>query len=618
MASTHERDTDTLWLESRGVVRRFTDELTGTTALELQVQAAQVESDEEEDKENRQRLKLLYEDSSKDKPLPEDFDAAEIARQELQKVLEAFRKEAKLTWRQRLGSTSKSAKTKAIDVLEISNETNFNQLKNTIDTLEDSWKRENGVVYNAFKKVAGTFEEHRTILKMFPSENNYASVICGSLSCLLKAAKNHTDIAVLLSESIASVSDEVSRCSKWLLIIRTRDVRAILAGIYARMFKFYGDTMEWYLRSKLGRAIQSFNENLKDQYDSAITAIRTQIKELYREAFIANGAMTAIVHADVEALKRQSRRQRNRYAPQDFVAGHRMARMLEATWMEVQSLKWTIESTERRLLARPPEACRQDLATTCISRSQARTLADVFKSYIIGDEGHALLSTGSLWKAEDKILYRLRQWMAEDETSRTLWISTPFEAGVTLSGSSAAALSTLAAALQAETPIISHFCQRPRRDQTRNGMTIEQVGTIGLVYSLIYQLLQFNSEEEELDLKEKDIAALDGTDISWDSSLQVLRALMDRAPALMFCVIDGLNDLAWMDDGDWCGQFLEVLFARQRKEGIVFNVLLTTTGQSRTLSSYVQSKDRCMGTKKATEVLRWGSKIGLTGTMPSH
>ncbi|KAL9079589.1 MAG: hypothetical protein Q9157_001526 [Trypethelium eluteriae] len=582
MASTHEGDTDALWLESRGVVRRFTDELTGTTALELQVQAAQVESDEEEDKENRQRLKLLYEDSSKDRPhpdsrRPEDFDAAEIARQELQKVLEAFRKEAKLTWRQRLGSTSKSAKTKAIDVLEISTETNFNQLKNTINTLEDSWKRENGV-----------------------------------------AAKNHTDIAVLLSESIASVSDEVSRCSKWLLIIKTRDVRAILARIYARMFKFYGDTMEWYLRSKLGRAIQSFNENLKDQYDSAITAIRAQIKELYREARIANGAMTAIVHADVEALKRQSRRQRNRYAPQDFVAGHRMARMLEANWMEVQSLKWTIESTERRLLAKPPEACRQDLATTCISRSQARTLADVFKSYIIGNEGHCLLSTGSLWKAEDKVLYRLRQWMAGDETSRTLWISTPFEAGVTLSGSSAAALSTLAAALQAETPIISHFCQRPRRDQTRNGMTIEQVGMIGLVYSLIYQLLQFNSDEEELDLKEKDIAALDGTDISWDSSLRVLRALIEHAPVLMFCVIDGLNDLAWTDDGDWCGQFLEVLFARQRKEGTVFNVLLTTTGQSRTLSSYVQSKDRCMGTKKATEVSRWGSKIGLTGIMPSH
>ncbi|KAL9090668.1 MAG: hypothetical protein Q9165_005156 [Trypethelium subeluteriae] len=577
MASTYPRDTDTLWRESQVVVRRFTDELTGTTALERQVQEAQMESDEEEDKETRQRLKLLYEDSSKDRPLSDDFDVAEIARQELQKVLEVFRKEAKLTWRRRLGSTSKSAKTRAIDVFDMSIETDFSQLKNAIDTLEDSWKQEHGV-----------------------------------------AAKNHTDIAVLLSESIANVSDEVSRCSKWLLIIRTRDVRATLAGIYARMFRFYGDTMEWYLRSKLSRAVQSFNENLKDRYDSAITAIRMQIKELYREAFIANGAMTAIVHADLEALKRQSRRQRTRYAPQDFVAGHRMARMLEATWMEVQSLKWTIESTEQRLPAGLPEARRQDLATTCISRLQARTFADVFKPYIVGDEGHALLSTGSLWKAEDKILHRLRQWMAEDEASRILWISSPFEAGITLSGSSAAALSTLAAALQAETPIISHFCQRPRRDQTRGSMTIEQVGMIGLAYSLIYQLLQFNNEEEELDLKEEDIAALDGTDTSWDSSLRVLRVLLDCAPALMFCVIDGLNDLAWTDGGDWCGQFLGILVARQRKEGTVFNVLLTTTGQSRTLNSHVQSKDRCMGTKKATEVMRSGSRIGLAGSMQNN
>ena len=385
-----------------------------------------------------------------------------------------------------------------------------------------------------------------------------------------------------------------------------------MAGIYARMFGFYRDSMEWYLRSKPDRAFRSFNENLKDRYDIAIADIRRQVKELYREAFISNGAMTAVLCADVAAIKSQSRRQRTRYAAQDFVAGHRMARMLEATWMEVSSLKWMIESANRRVLTGPPQACEQDSSGASINRSQARAYADTFRPFIVGDEGHGLFSTGQLWKAGDEVLFRLQGWMAENETSRFLWISSPYDAGATVSESRAAALNTVAAALQAEAPLISHFCHRPHRNRTRDGMTIEQVGMIGLVYNLIQQLLQFSSEEEELELGEEDMAALDGTIRSWEASLQVLGTLMGRTPALMFCVIDGLNDLAWADGGDWCAQFLEVLIARQRQKGTVFNILLTTTGQSRILNKYIPSKDRCMGTKKATEISRSGKRADLT------
>jgi hypothetical protein len=64
MDPTFQNDLDAVGLADQAVVRRFTDELTGATALERQTQAAQLESDEEEEDENRQRLKLLYEDPS--------------------------------------------------------------------------------------------------------------------------------------------------------------------------------------------------------------------------------------------------------------------------------------------------------------------------------------------------------------------------------------------------------------------------------------------------------------------------------------------------------------------------------------------------------------------------
>jgi len=39
--------------------------------------------------------------------------------------------------------------------------------------------------YAAFKKVTDSLANHKSILKIFPSSNNYASVVCGGLHCLL-------------------------------------------------------------------------------------------------------------------------------------------------------------------------------------------------------------------------------------------------------------------------------------------------------------------------------------------------------------------------------------------------------------------------------------------------
>jgi len=74
-------------------------------------------------------------------------------------------------------------------------------------------------------------------------------------------------------------------------------------------------------------------------------------------------------------------------------------------------------------------------------------------------------------------------------------------------------------------------------------MSIEQVRLVGLVYSLIYQLLEFSGAEDELDVSKESLAALNGGKESWSASLEVLRSLLDRTPVLMYCVIDGLNDL---------------------------------------------------------------------------
>jgi hypothetical protein len=376
------------------------------------------------------------------------------------------------------------------------------------------------------------------------------------------------------------------------------------------MFQFYKDAIEWYLHCRLSRLFRSFNENLKKGFDDATKDLEDCIHELYREASIGNTAMIAMLLGEVSSLKTELHRQRQNYLAQDTSAGHRMVILMEASWMDSKSPKRTLEAEKPSRPAIEPASRIQDVTAAGITRAQARAHSPALEPFIIGDEGPGLFGAGHFWLAEEEVLPKLRAWMIEDAAPRTLWVSSPHDPAGTTSAR-AAALAVVAAAWQAEAPLISHFCQRPQRDKVRAGMSIEQVGLVGLVYSSIYQLLEFSGAEDELGFSEESLAALNGGAESWGTSLEVLRSLLDRTPMLMYCVIDGLNDLEWGGGGEWCRQFLNVLLARQRRAGTVFNILLTTAGQSLVLPLCVQLKDRHIATKGAREVARVGRRIEL-------
>ncbi|KAK5630512.1 hypothetical protein RRF57_006227 [Xylaria bambusicola] len=360
----------------------------------------------------------------------------------------------------------------------------------------------------------------------------------------------------------------------------------------------------------MDQVFSSFNENLKKEREDARKDIEDCINELYREASVSSTAMIAILSGKITNLETELSRQRENYAAQDTAAGRRMFVMMEASWMDSRIAGRTLESANpTRLIGPAPHV--QDITPASMTRAQARAHSSTIKLFTIGTEGPGMFSAGKFWLAEDAVFPKLRTWMVENASSRTLWISSPYDKAGTTSAR-AAALAVVTAAWQAETPLISHFCQRPRPREVRSGMSIVQVGLVGMVYSLIHQLLQFGSEEEILPISEEKMTSLDGSNNSWEASLEVLRVLLDHTPVLMYCVIDGLNDLEWGDTGKGCPQVLDVLFARQRKTGTVFNILLTTAGQSRVLPPRVDPRDRQVTTKTATEVERYGRRIELS------
>lgn len=342
---------------------------------------------------------------------------------------------------------------------------------------------------------------------------------------------------------------------------------------------------------------QSFNDNLDKKFLDASSEIDDYIHDLVMEAQVSSTAMQAVNTRDTALIKAELRRLRRNYLAQDTDAGHRMRGVFEATLKENRFLTQTVQPAEPPVMIEPTHRI-QDVTEAGISRTQARTYGPAIEPFIIGDEGPRLFSAGYFWCAEEDVIPKLRAWMAEDTISRTLWVSSPYDPGKMTSGR-AAALSVVATAWQAESPLISHFCQRPRQHEVRPGMTIEQVGLVGLVYSLIHQMLQFSEDDDQLDINEASLAALKGTPETWAESLEVLRALLDRTPLIMFCVIDGLNDLEWGSGREWCRQLWNILRTRQQRIGTVFNILLTTAGQSMILPSCVHLDDRHISTAVA-------------------
>ncbi|KAL2694964.1 hypothetical protein Neosp_001553 [[Neocosmospora] mangrovei] len=514
-------DLEDQMFNGRIIVRRFTDQLTGADNLERSTKAAQAEIDEEHEMRERQRLELFFKSPENS---PKDFQIAEIARVALQETIDKLTESAKPSMMQRIGISAKSTKTKTIEVLTDAVQGDFESLKASIDNLEKEWKAKHG-----------------------------------------RAAKTHGDIAETLSKAITRISEKVTTCSGFLEIIRTPRMRAKLADIYARMFQFYQDAIEWYLASRVSRAFQSFNENLSKKFPDALKEIDDYIHDLVVEAQVSSTAMQAVNTRDTALIKTELARLRRSYLTQDPGAGHRMREVFAATLKENRFLRQVVQAAAPPLMIEPPLRI-QDVTEAGISRTQARTYGPALEPFIIGDEGPRLFGAGYFWCAEEDVIPKLRTWMAEDTISRTLWVSSPGDPGEMTSGR-AAALSVVAAAWQAESPLISHFCQRPRQHQLRAGMTMEQVGLIGLVYSLIHQLLQFSEADDQLDVSEASLAALKGGAESWAESLDVLRALLDRTPLLMFCVIDNLDDLEWGSGREWCRQLWNVLHTRQQQQG---------------------------------------------------
>ena len=148
---------------------------------------------------------------------------------------------------------------------------------------------------------------------------------------------------------------------------------------------------------------------------------------------------------------------------------------------------------------------------------------------------------------------------------------------------------------QAKIPVISYFCELPRRGTKLPGdMTAEMNGLIALTYALIRQLIESlpSIMSYTPDLETQRFAKLGGTIKSYDEAISVLGKLLDLSPPMLFCVIDAFELLDDRSTTSHITAFVKTLrghrvYTSPLSTGSdrILKVLFITAGRSRTLLS---------------------------------
>lgn len=398
-------------------------------------------------------------------------------------------------------------------------------------------------------------------------------------------------------------------------ILETQKMCDLYAELHAQVFLFYRDAIAWYLERKRERFWKSFNEQLKTAYEKAAENINDCINALLVQGQVAETAMSKTILLGVRGLERELVRQRQqpRIHSELALPGVPMQNLLHAmVYSKIVGLANEKLQDKKDIPALEPEGPMA--MTTSVNRATALEHSTRLKQFVAGDEGQSFFKDGRFWLPHSDASPGLLKWMDANKRSTRLWINSP-AAQQEFPSSRAAALTSLVAAWQSEEPVISHFCKRPQLSTRPADGTAEEIGLIGLVYSLVIQLLQFHTEDDAFEVSREQMESLDGSKSSWPTALRMFSDLLQATPQLSVCIVDDLNVVALSTGMQWCAAFLDVLFEHQRTCAHGFRILLTTAGYSRVVPGYFDGDSRVFVQRGAQEILRRGNRtIGPSST----
>lgn len=469
----------------------------------------------------------------------------------------------------------------------------------------------------------------------------YVSFFCGSIKVLVgvsfypseyesrkvdkngKASVTHQKTAEQLSNGISVVCDDVSSCVKLLKVIDVESMRKRLAEIYLQVFDFFQHAMKWYKGNKF---LPSLDSNLPKEFDSKIKKIRDAVASLHRDGIIGGHAEVRDIRLTGETnqaiisqvLKVSIETQKASIETQQWCQGYDekyrkleniIERLLLGRTMS-NSLLDSFQSARKELPALAERSSsRGDVGSMYLAdgpsrfeeintRLQVVSMLKSLQGFIAMATVVVTLRSPFPSFADGLLIHSLQQWLSAEE-SQNLWIVGPPDI-CTPSGMATVASRIIDTVQASEipVPVVFHFCKRPSfDDEVFPTQTQEEAAMVWLVYSLITQLVGFLAPEidRRMDLSQERLSRLDGTTASWSTSLEILEELLLFAPALLFCIIDGLNRFDLAKGSKMCKEFLRTLRNSQRiagRNGKVLKILLTTSGLSDALVDEIPNSER--------------------------
>ncbi|KAK4227774.1 phytanoyl-CoA dioxygenase [Podospora fimiseda] len=498
-------------------------------------------------------------------------------------------------------------------------------------------KRKGGIVgkiMTRFHKFCDKLDSHSNMLKILPDGNEYVSIFAGTLTTIIKASVNHERLAEDLADALCTISENVADCQAELEIFQTTAMLEKIADLYAHVFIFLSSYMDWIMRKRMTRLLDSFNENLFRKFEPDIKKITDRsnlIKSLVAQSSRAEVRATRLHVEDIKRDIRLGREGDARHWAEIEYYADRIERELIASRQERRELVEEgrqVKELTARLTQMLEERAMTWLGDQRLNVGQIRGRRSPSPFYA-GQQGGVSIMAQSppllQWVAEDishgsahledffhrdrvrlplehlgpsaaplEVLQRLAGWTASrTSASNILWISGPSDfTGYDLENPVTMLAATVVdMAAQSKVPVLSYFCELRPGERIRDGHTPETQGLMALAFCLIRQMIELLLPvvETDIDLSDERFAELDGSMECWGKLSSLLTDLVPLLPASdkVFCIIDGLH---WVDDRE-TEKYISDLVRILRESKL--KVLLTTSARAPTLRD-VMSRDETL------------------------
>ncbi|KAH0542493.1 hypothetical protein FGG08_003089 [Glutinoglossum americanum] len=438
-----------------------------------------------------------------------------------------------------------------------------------------------------FHRFCSILDAHKVMLDVFPQSNQYASIFCGALRTLIKASVNYTKIAEGLSQALVEITEQVNLARRQVAAIYTDGTICAFARLYKEIFVFLKACVGWFTSSSKLKILISFRENFYDNFRDKLTEIKSIASRISEEGAMGNWTNTLVILGHVEELRRRKEakaREREIRENSGKTLDEKMDLIIELLYQQAQAGNQTIglpsadpEKDQRGheqghlyhqgqlpsnvlppVMPAPTGESNLD-STNIYAKEAVQPDCRSLQEYIVGDSGLIMSLLPPLAFVADDIAIRLQEWL-HTRASRTLWIQGSRETRYP-SAASTIASGLIEAGVRANTQIVFHFCELPEGE---TACSVEVIGVISLLYSLIRQLVRYFDGEvhTDVDLSEARFRLLDGSEESFGVGLKLFQDLLNLAPRFLFVIVDGVDRVDYGEGRAMLEKLLEALKQR--------------------------------------------------------